>query len=373
MSTTTTAPAPDVLRTLATSTEPCVSVYIGLQPPDPVTDTGADLGLRWRRLASQLAAQGADEATLTAIARDLAGQPASPAQFAIYASRGSIVFHHRLPYATGVDHAHLGAPAEVLPLLAYQQDHPPYVKVVTDRTGADVTVVPRGAVSGPRTVVNGADDEIERNAPGGFAQARFQRRAEDSWQHNAVQVAREVSQAVRDVDAHLLVVAGDVRAVQLLRDHLPNGVRQAVTMRQLSGGRQPDGSASLQDAAAADAVAEFAAAQTRALVERFDRERRPGGLAVVGVAATLAALGQGRVDTLIVIDDPDDERVAWFGPNNPGAQKRTGPEDTAGRMVDVAIRAAMLSDADVRVVSGEQAPGLRQGIGALCRFRYTKP
>ena len=373
MSTTATARAPEVVRTLATATEPGASVYIGLQPPDPVTDTGADLGLRWKRLASQLATHGADDATLAAIASDLAEQPAAPARYAIFASHGGVVFHLRLPNAAGIDQAHFGAPADVLPLLAYRQEHPPYVKVVTDRTGADVTVVPRGAVSGSTTVVVGGDDEIERNAPGGFAQARFQRRAEDSWQHNAVQVAREVSQAVREVDAHLLVVAGDVRAVQLLRDHLPNGVRQAVTIRQLSGGRQADGSAALQDAAAADAVAELAAAQTRTLIERFDRERRPGGLAVVGVAATLAALGQGRVDTLIVVDDADDERVAWFGPNNLGAQKRSGPDDRSGRMVNVAIRAAMLSDADVHVVSREQAPGLRQGIGALCRFRYTKP
>jgi hypothetical protein len=41
-------------------------------------------------------------------------------------------------------------------------------------------------------------------------------------------------------------------------------------------------------------------------------------------------------------------------------------------MVAIAIRAAMLSDADIQVVSREQAPGLRQGIGAVCRFRYTK-
>jgi hypothetical protein len=373
MSTTTTTPAPELLRTLATTTEPGASVYIGLQSVDPGTDTGTDLGLRWKRLSSHLATEGADDATLEAIANDLVEQPAAPAQFAIFASRGSVVFHHRLPSAGGVDHAHFGAPADVLALLAYQQDHPPYVKVLTDRTGADVTMVPRGAVSGPTTVVVGPDDEIERNAPGGWAQARYQRRAEDSWQHNAMQVAREVSQAVQEVGAELLVVAGDVRAVQLLRDHLTNGVRQAVAVKHLSGSRRPDGSAALQEVATAQAVAELAMEQTRTLLERFDRERRPGGLAVVGVAATLAALGQGRVDTLIVVDDPNDERVAWFGPTNTAAQKRTGPEDRPGRMVDVAIRAALLSDADVQVVSREQAPGLRQGIGALCRYRYARP
>jgi peptide subunit release factor 1 (eRF1) len=261
----------------------------------------------------------------------------------------------------------------VLSLLAFVQNHPAYVKVVTDRTGADVTSVPRGAVSGATTVVLGTDDEIERNAPGGMAQARYQRRAVDSWQHNAGEVARQVSQAVRDIDAHLLLVAGDVRAVQLLRDHLPNPVRTAVVLKQLSGGRRPDGSASLQDAAAALAVAELAAAETADVMDRLDNERRAGGLAVEGATATLAALGQGRVDTLIVVDDPADERVAWFGPTNPGAMKRSGPEDRVGRLVDVATRAALLSDAEVRVVTAEQSRGLRHNIGALCRFRYTKP
>lgn len=373
MSATTTAASLSVLRDLSLATEPSASVYVGLHPADPVADAGADLGLRWRRLATELAEQGADRATLAAIGDDLAEQPASPAYYAIVASSGSVVFRQTLPNATGADHAHFGAPADVLPLIAFVQDHPAYVKVVTDRTGADVTTVARGAASGPTTLVFGTDDEIERNAPGGWAQARYQRRAEDSWQHNAGEVARQVAQAVREVDAHLLLVSGDVRAVQLLRDHLPNAVRNTVSVRQLSGGRRPDGSAPLQDVAAAQAVSERAAAETIELMDRLDNERRVGGLAVEGATATLAALAQGRVDTLIIVDDPADERVAWFGPSNAGALKRTEPMDRIGRLVDVAIRAAVLSDADVRVVSPELSRGLRQGIGALCRFRYNQP
>ena len=150
------------------------------RPAEPTADAGEDLGLRWRRLAARLAVQGADEATLAAIWRHLAEQPVAPVRCALVASRGSVLFHQSLPGATRVDLARFGAPPEVVALLAYVREHPPYVVVVTDRTGADVTLVPRGAVTGSTTAVVGPDDEIERNAPGCWAQARYQRRAQDS-------------------------------------------------------------------------------------------------------------------------------------------------------------------------------------------------
>jgi hypothetical protein len=167
----------------------------------------------------------------------------------------------------------------VVALLAFRQRHPPYVVVVTDRTGADLTLVPRGAVTGATWTVIGPDDEIERNAPGGWAQARYQRLAEDSWQHNAAAVAREVTHALHQVDARLLLVAGDVRAVQLLRDQLP-----PLSTATWSCAGYPVAGVQTAQAwyATATAVAEYAAAQTTELMDRFDSERRPGGLAVEG-------------------------------------------------------------------------------------------
>ena len=369
-------PAVPAVRSLASGTEAIASVYVGLQPADPTADAGEDLGLRWRRLAAHLAMQGADDATLAAIGRDLAEQPASPARYAIFGRRGSLLFRQALPGAHGVDVARFSAPADVVPLLVFVQQHPPYVKVVTDRTGADVTMVHRGAATGSTTVVVGPDDEIERNAPGGWAQARYQRRAEDSWRHNAAAVARAAAHALHQVDARLLLLAGDVRGAQLLRDRLPAAAGH-VDVRQLPGGRQPDGSDAARDAATADAVAEYAAGQTAELMNRFDNERRVGGLAVEGVTATLGALARRRVHTLIVVDDPDDERVAWFGPETLCAERPSEPSQQtswrAGRLVDVAVRAAMVTDAEVQVLTAAQSGALTERIGALCRFSDAGP
>jgi hypothetical protein len=377
MNATMTALEPSAARSLAIDTQPSLSVYISLQPEDPLADASEDLSLRWRRHAAQLSAQGADDASLGAVWRELKRQPASPSRFAIFASRGSVLFRQTLPGHDGVDVARFGAPAHVLPLLKYLQRHPPYVKVVTDRTGADLTVVPRGAAAAPTTVVVGPDDEIERNAPGGWAQGRYQHRAEDSWQHNAAVVAREVTRALHRVDARLLLIAGDLRADQLLRDRLPAAILPALTIGRLPGGRQPDSSGPIRDAATADLVAEYADAETDDLLDRLDTERGRGGLAVEGVAATLSALAQGRVHTLFVVDDPTDGRVAWFGPDTLCATAPPEPGSStswqeAGRMVDIAVRAALMT-AQVQVVPAERSRALGEGIGALCRYVQGEP
>src|SRR5262249_17828898 len=153
----------------------------------------------------------------------------------------------------------------------------------------------------------------ERNAPGGWSQPRYQRRAEDSWQHNAAAVAQVITRALRDLRAGLLLVAGDVRAVQLLRDHLPPALRRQVTLRHVPGGRGHDGSEAVRRAAIVEAVDGYVADRARAALERFT-ERGKGGT-VEGEAATLSALAAGRVDTLLLNDDRDDERKAWYGPD----------------------------------------------------------
>jgi hypothetical protein len=266
----------------------------------------------------------------------------------------------QIPGGLRLDRVRLGAPATVIPLLAWLQRHPAYVAVVTDRTGADVTAVPAGAWYGSTSVVVGPDDEIERNAPGGWSQPRYQRRAEDSWRHNATAVAQAVARAVHDVDAGLVLVAGDVRAVQLLREHLAPLVRHGLTVGHLPGGRSPDGSAPERHTAIATAVRDHADRQTVAMLAALHRYSGRRGTAVYGAHATLSALAAGRVRTLFVADRARDDRMCAFTMARP-----TDPVGVRGRLVDVAVRAALLTDAAVRVVD----PGtVKDNLAALCRF-----
>src|SRR5262249_38514978 len=175
----------------------------------------------------------------------------------------------------------------------------------------------------------------------------------------------------RDLRAGLLLVAGDVRAVQLLRDHLPPALRRQVTLRHVPGGRGHDGSEAVRRAAIVGAVDGDVGERARGARQRLTQRGKGGP--VEGEAATLSALAAGRVDTLLLNDDRDDERKAWYGPDTLCAASPDGidgiPGDetgqpVAGRLVDVAVRAALLTDAGVCVVG---AP-LRDGIGGVCRF-----
>jgi hypothetical protein len=356
------------LRELVAPPVPLVSAYLGLWPPLPTADPSGDLELRWRALAGRLAEHGADSASVEAAGRYVFDAQVSPCELALFARDGSVRLAYQTPGGVGFDRARFGV-ADVVPLLAWLQRHPPYAVVTCDRTGAEVTAVRRGALIGSTITVVGPDDEIERNAPGGWSQPRYQRRAEDSWAHNAAAVAKVLTQTLRRVDAGLLLVAGDVRAVQLLEAHLPVGVRHDTTVRHVPGGRSPDGSEELRQAAVADAVAEHAEGYSRRLFARFEAEYGPKGSTVDGTLATIEALRDGRIRTLFVADEPDDDRVGWYGPgvlcvDQPDDAGRLSP----GRLVDVAVRAALLTDAEVHVLPAVLAEGLSDRIGGLCRY-----
>jgi hypothetical protein len=348
------------VRDLVRPAVPVVSVYLGLEPAYPTLDTSEDLDLRWRALAARLSADGADTPILDAVAARLAGTGPRPGELALFAAHGEILMAQPIPGGSRFDRVRFGAPATVIPLLAWLQGHPAYVTVVTDRTGADITAVPAGAWHGSTSVVVGPDDEIERNAPGGWSQPRYQRRAEDSWRHNAAAVAHGVADAVHDVDAGLVLVAGDVRAVQLLREDLAPLVRHGLTLGHLPGGRSPDGSGPERHTATATAVRDHADRQTVAMLAALHRHSGRRGAAVYGAHATLSALADGRVRTLFVADRARDARMCAFT-----AARPTDPAGVRGRLVDVAVRAALLTDATVRVVD----PGtVKDDLAALCRF-----
>lgn len=131
-------------------------------------------------------------------------------------------------------------------------------------------------------------------------------------------------------------------------------------------------------------------AATRAILEDFAHHLTPDGLAVQGAPAVLHALSRRRVRTLLVAERADDERVVWFGPGDAelsghrgelapacggGNGNRDGDGDVSqagqprrGRLVDAAVRAAILTGTGVRILRPQTAGAPEQGLGALCRF-----
>jgi hypothetical protein len=223
------------------------------------------------------------------------------------------------------------------------------------------------------SVVTGPDDEIGWNDAGGLmSQGKAERRAVDSWRHNAAVVAEQAAAAMERVGATVLVISGDLRVMRLVREHLPGWVDRVGVVEQVRGSREPDGSqrhrTEVVAAVVRDAVREGLEKQWRTFVE----QRAPGGLAAEGEHATLTALAESRVATLFVDPVHAGAHSAWFGSGATQVQPNDQPPPSwpgarRGDLVDVAVRSALLTGAEVRVLSSDDAPV--HGIGALCRFR----
>jgi len=356
------------------------SVYLGRPPSTADVEWDA----RWHALAGKLRRDGVADHVVDAIAHAvLRTSPvraaAGATELAAFAGADGMLGLFPLPGLDHVDFARCCGPAHVVPLLAWLQQRPPYVLVVADRAGADFETSVGGAQPPQRWSVSGPDDDIQRNTRKTPQQRRYLHRAEDSWRHNAAAVARAAAHALERTGARLLIVAGDVRAVQLMRERLPAWVYGTVDIRHIHGSRHADGSQRTRAAAVAEASCSAAAETTSRLLSRFAEQRCHGGLAVDGEAATLTALAQGRVAVLLVAPHVAAGRTAWFGAE-PAQVRPVGhrppvewARPAAGPLVDVAIRVALLTGAQVRVL----APGdpaalanrtLADGIGALCRF-----
>ena len=361
-------------------TDPVAVVYLGAAP-DVANEYQLAWETRWRPLATTLREQGADEKTVVALEAAVAAPAAARAargsgQVAGFARDGEGLAVVTLPRLPGPDLARYGAPTHMLPLLSGAQERPAYVLAVIDRTGADVQMSIGAGSELVSTVVQGPDDEIERNAPGGFnAQPRYHRRAEDSWAHNAGAVAEAVASGLQRVEGRVLVLAGDVRAEQLLVERLPEWVRRTVRIKRISGSRGADGSQRARGELVDAAVREATQDELGLLWQTFVEERSPHGLAVEGAVETLAALSGGRVATLLVAPEavPDDMQ-AWFGaaPTEVlpfGQGDPVPPELRTGPLADVAVRAALLTGAEVRVIPPDAGFWPMEGVGGICRYR----
>jgi hypothetical protein len=273
----------------------------------------------------------------------------------------------------GVDPAGIGiarfAPiARVTPLVASWQGQLPYVVVATDRLGAElVAVLPHRPDQ--EVVVEGDDLNITKSAPGGWSQRRYQQRAENRWESNVGQVADALTTMVDRHAPRLVVVSGDVRAVKLLRDQVPDRVSRLLVE---VGGEYDSVDQALPRAQGL--VSELAAQDGARLLEALAENHGRRDHAVLGVAEVLTKLAQSLVD-VVLIDAPSlAGRTAWFGqgltqvaedPAVLRAYDLTAVRE--GDLTDVVIRAALGGGARVRVyrTRPEELGGV--GLGALLR------
>jgi Bacterial archaeo-eukaryotic release factor family 2 len=363
--------APD-LAGVASRPGPFATAYLSTEPN--VERAAHRSEQAWKSLRRQLLDEGAPSSAVEAIDPWVAEAHLHGRSLAVVASREGTVHLEHGPAPVPTDVATWAPLPSLSRILAWRQAEPPYVTVRIDRRGADIAGIRREAPP-VEVEAEGKDEPIRKASPGGWSQRRYQQRAENTWEQNAKNVAESLTSVVDRVGARLVVAAGDVRALQLLKDELPERIVEMLEV--VDGGRADDGSDDAFDEAVEAAVERLARSDRERILDAFQRELGQQDKAADGVVRTLRALSMSQVEVLLVSEDAEDDRTAWFGPDAtqvaPDAEtlRSLGVEPLGeGRLVDVAIRAALGTAASVLVLPPGQGP--REGLGAILRWGPTR-
>ena len=358
---------------------PFATVY--LDASHDTDDAERAIALRWAQARDELTAQGADAATLDALAAAVTDAPPAVGRAGRVLvarrgdqGRGEVVLDRPLPEPPARPIVHWGPLPDLLPALVDQPEPVPAVVVRVDEKGGEILVA--GPEEQPVVAEQVEGDRlVHKVRGGGWSHLAMQERVEESWRRNTAQVAERVDRLVADTGARVLLVAGDGRSRSRLLDALAE--RSASIAVELERG-----ATSRDDlaAAVAEAVRDVVTDARLAVLDRYEQAAgRPEGLAVQGIGPVLAALRAEAVDTLLLDAGVHRDATVWI--SEAPAQVAAAPEDLRATGADpideVPVDAALLRAAAgtgagfVPIGGGRTGPAgrpLDDGVAALLRY-----
>ena len=273
-------------------------------------NAATELDLRVRGIADRLKEGGAPDAVVEAVRTTLlevnqGGEAGTlRGRALVVASDGSVVLDQALVGAPTRELAEWSPQPDLMPVLRQLPGRVPHVVAVVDRVGADITYAGAPGEIEEQKTVEGDDFQIRKVQVGGWAHHRFQHNAENKWVHNADEVAEEVTSMVRRLSPRFVLVAGDVRARQILTDRASDVWKDLVVSID-EGGRAAGADREPVDRRAAELVAEHEAREIAQTVEQVEGAAAHG-LSVTGQEPVVEALRKGQVETLVLADEQED-------------------------------------------------------------------
>jgi hypothetical protein len=363
----------DFLRPLFERPGSWVSVYLDATRAGENADHA--VALRWRGLREALSDQGADASTLDAVEEAVRDHPTQPGRYglAVFATRGDVALLQTLPAPPPADAAFLEPLPHVMPLLEQRGEEVPYVRVLADRTGADLDALSVGGAPRHREVAGSATFPIRKVHVGGWSHRHYLQAVEESWKRNAGDVAAAAADLAEAVGAEVIVVGGDVRAVQALVGRMPKRWQDRVVTTD-AGSRHAGADESALDDVTIQAIAETADRHVRAILDRYQAQRGDD-TASTGLADVATRLQRGQVDTVLLVDDQSSTDTLWIAPADPTlvsvddhVLREAGVDDPQKVRADAAlVRAIAGTGADLLLIQPGEAP-LEHGIGAVLRY-----
>ena len=359
--------APD-LAALLDQPGPFVSVFLTTE--SEIENASYRSEQHWKDVRRDLGEAGAPEEALAAIDPLVSDAHLQGQTLGVIANAGGLLHVEHGPDVPPQDRGEYGPLPLLIPFVAWRQAFPTHVAVLADRTGADLYVF-RDEREPVEAEAGGDQFPVRKVSAGGWSQLRYQHRAENTWEQNAEDVASELNELVERFDARLVVAAGDVRAIEMLRSEL--SPRAAENFAVVEGNRSEDGSGDLFLERVREQVAALVERDSEGFLAKLREELGQSDRAADGPADTLAALRQAQVEVLLVRPDVNDPRVALYGPEPalvglaPDDLRAMGVEDPQeGPLQDVAVRAALGTGAGVRLVPEGDLPTGR--LGAILRW-----
>jgi Bacterial archaeo-eukaryotic release factor family 2 len=302
------------LEPVFTATGPFATVCADVTHTTENADT--ELDLRVRGVAERLTEQGAPEAVVEAVrSRLLEGNEGGAAgtlkgRAVIVAADGSVVLDQALVDAPVRETAEWGPHPDVLPVLRQLPGRVPHIVVLIDRTGADITYVGTPGQVGEDTeekTIEGETFHLRKVKVGGWAHDHWQNSAENQWEANAGRVAEEIASYARRLSPKFVLIAGDVRARNILAG-LASDLWKDLVVTMDEGGRAAGADRAPVDAREGELVAEHEARECARVLEQI-QAAAAHGLSVTGTGPVVEAMRKNQVETLVLADDPDDEKL----------------------------------------------------------------
>jgi hypothetical protein len=353
----------EYLRPLFAGEGPWASVYLDATRAEENADRRIDL--RWRALADRLTSEGADPDTVEAIRAAIYGHPYQSGRYglAVFASGGEVALIEPLPALPGADSATWGPLPHAMPMVALRGEEIPYVRVLAGHGGGEVRALGAGGAPRHRTVRGNEDHPLTKVHAGGWSDLRYQNAVEENWKRNAGDVAAAVTEAAERIGAEVVVVAGDPQEIPLVVGKLPPRWRDRVVTTGQAG------ESDRLDEATERAVAEVAAQNMKAAVDRYGAQPHADGLDEVVVR-----LRRGQVDQVLLVDEPRSTDRLFIGAGDPrliatepGTLRESGVEPIEVRADAALLRAVVGTGAGLLLVEPAEI-GLAHGIGAILRY-----
>jgi peptide subunit release factor 1 (eRF1) len=263
------------------------------------------------------------------------------------------------------DHPH------VYPLARLLDQYQRYAVVLADTNVARIFVFALGRAIQRNELQN---VKTKRTQVGGWSQMRYQRHTENYHLHHAKEVIDNLDRLVRDERIEHVMLAGDEQVIiPLLREQMSKELSEKV-VDVLSLGIDTPENELLEESLNAYRRHNFLSDMEK--VEHVIGEYQRDGLAVAGVAQTLAALSNGQVEELLITASPDtlqfdksevEKVLAAYGKNE--EEIRSLDQRTVAD--ELIKRATELSSAQITFIEDDSVLKNVGGVGALLRYRVS--